>query len=99
MGTAEGYLCEVCRHEFTATEANSYGLLGEVCTPVVCPDHGLVSVNVGLNLVRGEGKSAVLRKQEFPCPECGVLAPRWNGRCCPKCGSDRVSVNAIICWD
>ena len=21
MGTAEGYLCEVCRHEFTATEA------------------------------------------------------------------------------
>jgi hypothetical protein len=99
MGTTHGYGCRLCGHHFRASDAFSYGFLGEVVTPVVCPEHGLVSAEAGFNVRDGEWRPEIARKRKFPCPECGVKAPRWNGKTCPNCASEQVEVRQVIQWD
>src|SRR5262245_13443565 len=98
MGRAAGYTCAECgyRAEFVADDF-SYGFSGDVVTPVVCAEHGIISANTGINVIHG-GLPAH-RKRKFPCPECGVLSPRWNRKSCPKCGSDRIESDTVIMWD
>ena len=87
MGSAAGYQCEACGYEFEAAEDFSFGMSGEVGTPVVCPTHGVGSADTGVNMMRGEEVTPeIAQRTQFPCPECGKEAPRWDRQTCPNCG-------------
>ena len=98
MGTVEDFRCVDCGHEFTASGDFNYGRLGEVYTPVVCPDHGLNSASVGINLAKGERLPGE-PELAYPCPVCRVLAPRWDRKSCPRCGGGHFEVSAIFMSD
>ncbi len=98
MGRGEQYRCVDCGHDFSASTDFSYGRLGEVFTPVVCPDHGLTSAMVGINVARGELLPNPANPA-YPCPQCGVMAPRWDRKSCPQCGSGNFEVTAIFMSD
>ena len=100
MGTANSYICGVCRHEFSASEDFSFGFSGDVVTPVVCARHGVVEADTGINIARGDVITAVDKaKPAFPCPECGKDSPRWDRRSCPQCGGRNLDVADQIMWD
>lgn len=100
MGLAEYFLCGDCGHRFLAGEDFGYGMIGEVHTPVVCAEHGLISAPVGVNLVAGDRIEPVtLERPTFPCPMRGKDSPRWNGKSCPKCGGERLGNDGIILSD
>jgi len=100
MGMGQFLLCGDCGHEFFATEAFNCGMVGEVSTPVVCPEHGLGSASVGVNLLEGgEIGPLVSARPTFPCSTCGKESPRWDEIACPKCAGNQLQNNGIVCSD
>lgn len=93
MGQAADYGCPECgyRAEFVV-EDFSCGFSGDVLTPVVCTEHGIISADTGVNVRDGEFPARP--NQAFPCPECRAISPRWDRRFCPKCGSDRIQIES-----
>ena len=89
----------MCGHHFTAEEDFSFGMSGEVSTPVVCPTHGLDSADTGVNMMVGELTPEITGQRQFPCPECGKEVPRWDRKSCPKCGSERLEQGSEILFD
>lgn len=99
MGSAAGYTCADCGYDFEAVDDFSFGFSGDVVTPVVCPEHGLVNTGTGINVARGQWHPETERKKKFPCRECGAMAPRWNRATCPKCGGEHLATTTQIMWD
>lgn len=99
MGTTEGYRREGCGYSFGAVGDFSCGFLGVVITPVVCPERGLVTAEVGANAVHGEWLPEVNPKRKFPFPQCAEMAPRWNRKSSPKCSGPDLFTTSILIWD
>ena len=73
--------------------------MGDVYTTVVCPEHGIRDAEAGVNVAQGDKISSVESREKFQCPECGKKSPRWDGKSCPKCGSETIEVTGEILWD
>lgn len=99
MGLSREYRCNDCRSEWGAEDGFSFGFLGDVCTTVVCEEHGIRTVDVEVNAREGGTISSVENRKHFPCRECGEEAPRWDAKTCPKCGSGSIEVVGHILWD
>lgn len=101
MGSAQDFKCSNCgavAHH--VSEDFDFGFSGDVTTPVVCPEHGIVQAATELR-AWDEGWESN-KAEHYPCPECGTMAELWDRKTCPTCkrptmGSDPEGFS--IMWD
>jgi hypothetical protein len=70
-----------------------FGFTGDVVTPVLCEEHGIVEADTGLKA--WDDGWASQKRDAYPCPECGAASPVWDRRTCPNCGKKSMRID----WD
>ena len=101
MGSAADYVCESCGYRAREVTGDfDFGRIGVVVAPVVCPKHGIVCANTGLN-AWDEGWTSH-KRGVYPCPHCGSLSATWDRCTCPDCGQKTMGEDPhgiVALWD
>jgi DNA-directed RNA polymerase subunit RPC12/RpoP len=101
MGTAASYRCSSCGYEATSSTRDfDFGMFGTVMTALVCYEHGITAADTGFKVWDADWRPQV--KDQYPCPECGSMSPRWDWQTCPNCRQGTMAIDPrrpLINWD